>query len=103
MKVSNFIATLLFFTLLAGCDKNTTSNEPRGGWYVISDQNEIMGDALFNRYDIDQIWIETSPGSGSKSAYIVTGSSPRMRQRGYPHSHNSISAKDSVLYLIRKL
>ncbi|MCD8031727.1 MAG: hypothetical protein LUF85_13135 [Bacteroides sp.] len=74
MKVSNFIATLLFFTLLAGCDKNTTSDEPRGGWYVISDQNKIMGDALFNRYDIDQIWIETSPDSGSKSVYIVTGS-----------------------------
>ncbi|MCC8187725.1 MAG: hypothetical protein LIP08_09525 [Bacteroides sp.] len=73
MKVSNLIATLLFFALLPGCDKNSTADEPSGGWYVISDRNEIVGDVLFNRYDVDQIWIESSPESGSKSVYIVTG------------------------------
>jgi len=70
MKVVNLIGVFLFILLILGCNNNP--QETKGGWYIISENNEILGDAIFTKYDVDVVWIDSSYINNSM-VYEVVG------------------------------
>lgn len=71
MKTMNLICVIQLLFLMVGCDKNN-ADDPVGGWYLISDNKEIIGNVIFNKNDVDEIWIDSSSIDG-KGIYKVTG------------------------------
>ena len=68
MRLSNMTGVVLYLLLIIGCNSDNNPDDPNGGWYLISDKKEVLGEVIFNKYDVDEIWIESS-----KNAYNVTG------------------------------
>ncbi len=69
MKLSNLIVAVLL--LMVGCS-NDTPEELKGGWFLIDNKNEIIGNMLFSKRDVDMVWIDSSYVDG-KNVYKITG------------------------------
>ena len=71
MKMMYLVCVVQLLFLMVGCDKSK-ADDVIGGWYLISEDKEIIGDMIFNKNDVDEIWVAPS-SIDSKNVYNVTG------------------------------
>lgn len=80
-KFIYFFSTAIFLSLtIISCGKNDPDS-PNGGWYLISENNEIIGDMIFSKNDVEEIWVDSSLIDGRNIHKVTGGFTPNATAR----------------------
>lgn len=72
MVINRLIGIVLTIFLMVGCRHQNTAS--LNGWYIINDMNQINGDAIFTKHDVDVIWLDSAYiGNTNTIVYEIAG------------------------------